>query len=73
MSTHYKVIHWNDEWSGCLEIRAAASGDGFPTIAEAAQDLANAGDYIVAVDDGTGRSLTKEEEQELASLRRIAS
>jgi hypothetical protein len=71
VNTSYKVIHWADEASGINDVDAAASEAGFLTLTRAAREILNAADYIIAIENGVRRPLTKGEEEELASLRKL--
>jgi len=70
MSVRYKPVHWTDGVSGFYS--AFGHGETFPTVAEAAQHLESAGDYVLAV-DGILRELNDDEKRELSeALRRTA-
>ena len=58
----YKIIRWEDEATGINSLSAPA--ETFKTVAEAAQHLRGAGDYVVAI-DGIIRELNAEESKEL--------
>ena len=58
----YGVVHWSEEADWGIT-------DLFPTLAEAAKHCTTAADYVFAA-QGNARPLSKEEEQELAALRK---
>ena len=60
MTTRYGIIRWSDEMTGINSVTQAGAGT-FATLAEAEENLSGAGDYIVAVDDGFARPLTRSE------------
>jgi hypothetical protein len=66
MNTRYEVISLVDRGDGENPIPFGARA----TLSEAFDHLTSAGDYIVAVENGTRRPLTDEEEQEYSRLLR---
>lgn len=64
MATQYRVISWDDEATGFNAVRQVSLLDTFPSLAEAVTHLRNAGDYIVALDEGCQRDLTPDEDRE---------
>lgn len=61
MTIYYKIISWSDEATGVNDADTP-SERGFASVADAARHIRNAADYIIAVENGLARSLTKEEE-----------